>query len=163
MRTRLQVLAATATLPLASLAIAADLPKEGSYDVLACFTQTISRLRFDNAHRAWSYEETATATGTTPGGLFDGDKVRCVGFGAIDDGKRSGTAYCEGIAPNGDTRLTRFWYDAEGKVQRAEIAGTGRYQGLVTVGTVRPEGAPEEKVPGTVTYCNRLQGTYRMP
>ncbi len=147
---------------LSGVAIAAELPREGSYDATSCFTQKIFRIRHSEALRAWSFEEVASVKSKEPGGLFDGDEVRCVGSNASVNGKMTGQTFCEGIAPNGDKRLTRFWYDADGKVQREELGGTGRYDGLVTTGTIRKLGPTEEVSPGVMKYCNQLTGTYRM-
>ena len=144
------------------LAFAADFPKEGTYDYKACFTRNIARIAFSDAHRAYSYNETATAVSTSPGGLFDGDSVRCVGTVAISDGKRMNLSICEGVAKNGAKRLTRFQYGADGKLVREEVAGTGMYEGLVTTGTVKEVVPTTEIQPGVTTFCNQATGTYKM-
>jgi hypothetical protein len=151
-------IAATSSIP----AVAGDLPKEGSYDYKGCFTRNITRIDFSDAHRAYSYSETATAVSLVPGSLFDGDSVRCVGAVAISNGKRAGMSTCEGIAKNGAKRLTRFQYDADGKLVREELAGTGMYEGLVTTGAVREVVPPKEIQPGVTTFCNQATGTYKM-
>ncbi len=144
------------------IAFAADPPKEGSYDFKTCFTRNITRIAFSDAHSAWSYSETATAVSTSPGGMFDGESVRCVGTTAISNGKRMGISTCEGVAKNGDKRLTRFQYGADGKLVREEVAGTGMYDGMVTTGTVKEVVPPKEIQPGVTTFCNHLTGTYKM-
>lgn len=144
------------------LAFAADLPKEGTYDYKACFTRNIARIVFSDAHRAYSYNEAATAVSTVPGGLFDGDSVRCVGTVFISDGKTMNLSICESVARNGARRLTRFQYGADGKLAREEIAGTGMYEGLVTTGTVKEVVPTTEIQPGVTTFCNQLTGTYKM-
>lgn len=154
--------AALLAIAFAGCAFAADPPKEGSYDYKACFTRNITRIDFSDAHRAYSYNETATAVSTTPGGMFDGDIVRCVGTIAISSGKRMGISTCEGIAKNGAKRLTRFRYDADGKLVREEVAGTGMYEGMVTSGTVKEVEPSKEIQPGVTTFCNQLTGTYKM-
>ena len=144
------------------LAFAADLPKEGSYDYKGCFTRNITRIDFSDAHQAYSYNETATAVSATPGGMFDGDTVRCVGAVSISNGKRTNLSICEGVAKNGAKRLTRFQYGADGKIVREELAGTGMYEGMVTTGTVKEVVPTKEIQPGVTTYCNHLTGTYKM-
>ena len=139
-----------------------DLPKEGSYDYKACFTRNIARIAFSDAHRAYSYNETATAVSLSPGGMFDGDSVRCVGTVAMFDGKRMNLSICEGVARNGAKRLTRFQYGADGKMVREEVAGTGMYENMVTTGTVKEVVPTTEIQPGVTTYCNQATGTYRM-
>ncbi len=143
-------------------AIAADLPKEGSYDYKGCFTRNTTRIDFSEAHSAYSYNETATAVSLAPGGMFDGDTVRCVGTVSISNGKRVNLSICEGVAKNGAKRLTRFQYGADGKIVREEVAGTGMYEGLVTTGTVKEVVPTKEIQPGVTTYCNQLTGTYKL-
>jgi len=145
-----------------SLGFAAELPKEGSYDYKACFTRNITRIDFSDTHRAYSYNEAATAVSATPGGMFDGDTVRCVGTIAISSGKRMGISTCEGVAKNGAKRLTRFQYGADGKLVREEVAGTGMYEGMVTTGTAKEVESSKEIQPGVTTFCNQLTGTYKM-
>jgi len=94
--------------------------------------------------------------------MFDGDSVRCVGTVAISNGKRMNLSICEGVASNGDKRLTRFQYDADGKLVRTEVAGTGMYEGMVTTGTAKAVVPEKEIQPGVTTYCNQLTGTYKM-
>ena len=162
--TRSNLIRAAALLAITSAgcALAADLPKEGTYDYKACFTRNIARIAFSDAHRAYSYNETATAVSTTPGGMFDGDTVRCVGTVSISNGKTTNLSICEGIAKNGAKRLTRFQYGADGKLVREEVAGTGMYEGLVTTGTVKEVVPTTEIQPGVTTFCNQATGTYKM-
>lgn len=161
-KSRLAPLAAVAMAALSASASAADLPKEGAYDYTICFVRQSTRIDFSKAHFAYSYEESGTAVGKVPGSLFDGEKVRCVGMTASLDGKRTGGSVCEGVAADGERRLTRFWYDGDGKLQREQVAGTGKYDGMVTTGSVQALGPPEEIKPGTVKLCNRATGTYRI-
>ena len=154
--------AALLTVSAAGLAFATDLPKEGSYDYKTCFTRNIARIVFSDAHRAYSYDETGTTVSTSPGGMFDGEKVRCVGAVSIFNGKRTGMSSCEAVANDGSKRLTRFQYNAEGKLVREEVAGTGIYDGMVTTGTAREVVPPKEIKPGTTTFCNQLTGTYKL-
>lgn len=144
------------------LAFAADLPKEGSYEHTTCFTRNSTRIDYSKTHFGYSYEETGTSVSNPPGGLFDNEVVRCVGVTISLDGKRSGSSLCEATAKGGDTRLTHFWYDGSGAFQREAVAGTGRYDGMVTTGTVKPVGPTQQVKPGTVTFCNLGTGTYKL-
>ena len=144
------------------LAFAADLPKEGSYDYKACFIRNVVRIDFSDAHRAYTYNETATAVSTTPGGMFDEESVRCVGTVSISNEKRTNLSICEGVAKDGAKRLTRFQYDAEGKLIREEVAGTGMYEGMVTTGTAKTVMPEKEIQPGVTTFCNQVTGTYKL-
>jgi hypothetical protein len=146
----------------ATLVLAAELPKDGMYDYTVCFTRESARIDYSKTHFAFSYEETGTAVGKNPGSLFDGEAVRCVGMTMSLDEKRTGGSLCEGVAKDGDRRLTRFWYDNEGKLQREQVSGTGKYEGMVTTGSVEPLGPPEEIKPGTVKFCHHATGTYKL-
>ncbi len=156
------VVTASVTVACAVGAAAADLPKEGSYDYTTCFTRTITRIEYSPTHFAYIHEDLGTSASNPPGGLFDNESVRCVGMTATFDGKRSGATVCEGVAPNGDKRLTRFWYDDKGEYQREAVAGTGRYDGLVTTGSIKAVGQTERIRPGVTRYCNQGTGTYRL-
>jgi hypothetical protein len=164
MRTTMQtkLFATSLAAMLSGFCLAADLPKEGSYDYKTCFTRNITRIDFSDAHRAYSYNEAGTAVSTTPGGLFDGDSVRCVGSVSISNGKRTNLSICEGVAKNGAKRLTRFQYGPDGKLVREEIAGTGMYEGMVTNGTVKEVVPTTEIQPGVTTFCNQATGTYKL-
>ncbi len=144
------------------VAVAADLPKEGDYDYTACFTRNSTRIEYSKSHFAYSYEEVGTSVSSPPGGLFDDETVRCVGMTASFDDKNSGGSVCVGVAKNGDTRLTRFWYDNDGKYQREAVSGTGRYDGMVTTGSVKRVGETKRIKPGTTQFCNQATGTYRL-
>lgn len=146
----------------AGVAYAADLSKEGTYDYTACFTRNSVRVEYSKTHFAYTHEESGTSTSNPPGGLFDNEVVRCVGMTASFDDKKSGNTVCVGVAKNGDMRLTRFWYDNDGKYQREAVSGTGQYDGMVTTGTVKRVGQTEQITPGTTKYCNQATGTYKL-
>ncbi len=146
-----------------STAYAADLPKEGSYDITTCFTRNSTLIPYSKTQYAYSYEETGTAISTPPGGLFDGDTVRCVGMVAVIEGKRSGGSFCQADAKDGDKRLTQFRYDNEGKFVREALVGTGKYDGMVITGsTVRAVGPALEPRTGKAEACNQQTGAYKL-
>jgi hypothetical protein len=151
-----------ATFAVAGSAYAQTLPKEGSYDYTTCFTRNSTRIEYSKTHFAYSYEEIGTSVSNPPGALFDDEEVRCVGMSASFDGKRSGGSVCLGVAKNGDKRLARFWYDNDGKLQREAVSGTGRYDGMVTTGSVKEVGQAQQVKPGTTKYCNLATGTYKL-
>ena len=149
---------------LASISFAADLPKEGKYDYTTCFTRNLTYIEYSPTQSAWSYSQRGTSVSDPRGGMFDGDDVQCVGTTASLDGKQYGSLACLAVAPDGAKRLTRFWYDAENKMQRETVGGTGKYDGMTTTGTVQAVKEPQGMKPGTQTveYCNRNVGTYKM-
>lgn len=148
----------------ASIASAAGLPKEGTYDFTTCWTRNVTRLEYGPGKAAWSYDERGTAVSEPRGGMFDGDAVNCVGATVSLDGKSHGNTACIATSPDGSTRLSRVWYAEDGKVQRETVAGTGRYDGMVTTGTITTVRPPPEPRAGTrtVEYCSRNTGTYKL-
>ena len=146
----------------AGSAFAAELPKEGSYDYTACWSGSGSDITFSKTHTASSYELTGTIRSNTSGGMFDKQAFRCVGMTAVLGGKSTGSTVCEAIDADGDKRLSYFSLGSDGKVTREFIAGTGKYEGMVTVGTVEPLGPFPVIKAGTIQDCNHQTGTYKL-
>ena len=142
-------------------AFAANLPKEGRYDFTSCWSGVSSTIAFSKTHSAFSYEMTGVVRSTTPGGLFDKSTFRCVGMNHSFDGKVGATTVCEGVDPDGDKRLSFFSTQGD-KVTRENITGTGKYEGMVSSGTVAPLGPFPEIKPGTFQNCNQQTGTYKL-
>ncbi len=146
-----------------SPAWAAELSNEGGYDIKTCFTRNSTLIQYSPTQYGFSYEETGTVASTPPGGLFDGDVVRCVGMTAIVEGKRSGGSFCEAVAKDGDKRLTQFKYNTEGKLVREALVGTGKYDGMVLTGSsVKAIGPAPVLKTGTAEACNQQTGHYKL-
>ena len=143
-------------------AFAAEVPKEGSYDYIACWSAVRNAIEFSKTHTAFSYEMTGAIKSAAPGGMFDKQTFRCVGMNASLGGKNTGTTVCEGIDADGDKRLTYFSLGSDGKVIREFVVGTGKYEGMVTSGTVEPLGPFPVVKAGTVQDCNHQTGTYKL-
>jgi hypothetical protein len=150
-----------AALAIAGTAGAAMLPKEGTYDYIACNIGVTNRIDFSKTHWAYSYEQTGIVRSNPPGGLFDQSTSRCVGLFTSFEGKISSSSVCESLDTDGDKRLATFSRQGD-KLVRTEITGTGKYDGMVStgVGDVLPA-FPEIK-PGTYQNCNHQTGTYKM-
>ena len=146
---------------LPAVAVAADLPKEGNYEYTACWSGTSNTIAFSKTHSATSFEQMGTILSTVPGGLFDKETFRCVGANAAFAGKYTSTATCEGIDPDGNKRLTYF-SSSDGKITREFVVGTGKYEGMVTSGTVQPLGPFRTIKEGTFQNCNHQKGTYKL-
>lgn len=86
---------------------------------------------------------------------------RCVGMNASLDGKITASTVCESTDVDGDKRLTYF-STGDGKVTRTFVAGTGKYEGMVTAGTVQPLGPFPVIKAGTFQDCNNQTGTYKL-
>jgi hypothetical protein len=142
-------------------AFAAELPKEGSYDYTSCSSGVNNVITFSKTHTASSYESTGTNRSNAPGGMFDKSTFRCVGMNASLDGKITASTVCEAIDVDGDKRLTYF-STADGKVTRTFVAGTGKYEGMITTGTLEPLGPFPAIKDGTSQNCNHQTGTYKL-
>ena len=94
--------------------------------------------------------------------MFDKETFRCVGMNASLGGKNTGSTVCEAIDADGNKRLTYFSLGADGKTTRQFIAGTGKYEGMVTTGTVEPLGPFPVIKAGTFQDCNHQTGTYKL-
>jgi hypothetical protein len=143
--------------------LAADLPKEGKYDYTACWSGASNPINFSKTQNAFSYEMTGTTRSNPPGGMFDMNTFRCVGTNASLDGKNSSIAVCEATDRDGDKRLAYFSTASDGTIIRQEIAGTGKYEGMVTTGSkVKPLGPFAVIKAGTFQSCNHQTGNYKL-
>jgi hypothetical protein len=145
-----------------SSVLAAELPKEGSYDFTSCWSGVSNTIAFSNTHSAFSYELTGMSQSHPPGGFADNSAFRCVGVTHALGGRNGGTAVCEAVDPQGDKRLTYFSFDGD-KTVREAVAGTGKYDGMVMTGSaVKPLGPFPTIKPGTFQSCNRQTGNYKL-
>ena len=142
-------------------AFAAELPKEGSYDFVSCWSGVNNAITFSKTYTAASYELTGTNRSNPPGGMFDKSTFRCVGINASLDGKVTASNVCETIDVDGDKRLLSF-SSIDGKTTRTNVAGTGKYEGIVTAGTVENLGPFPSIKDGTFQNCNHQTGTYKL-
>jgi hypothetical protein len=144
-------------------AFAAELPKEGSYDYTSCGTTTRNEMTFSKTHTSYSFELIGSNRSASPGGMFDKESFRCVGMSASFSGKNTGSWVCEATDADGDKRLTSYSVGNDGKQTRETVAGTGKFEGIVTSGnTVEQLGPfPVIKI-GTSQTCNRQTGTYKL-
>jgi hypothetical protein len=154
--------AAVCSAATAGAAGAADLPKEGKYDYTACYAGTISVIAFSKTHRGLGYEFTGTSQSNPPGGIFDKTSYHCVGSAAEFDKKYSGMVTCQERDHDGDSLLTHFRAGDDRQWIRQTIAGTGKYEGIVTKGTFAALGPFPIAKPGTFQNCVRQAGTYTL-
>jgi len=143
-------------------ALAAELPKEGNYDYTSCWAGVNNVISFSKDHTASSYEMTGTNRSNPPGGLFDKNSFRCVGTNTSLSGKTAGITVCEATDAEGDKRLS-YYSLIDGKLTRESVAGTGKYDGLVTSGNKVEAYGPFPAIKaGTFQDCNRQTGTYKL-
>ena len=151
--------------PTALLAFAAaahaEMPKEGKYDFTSCWSGTSNMLAFSKTHFANNIEFTGSSRASEPGAFGDKSSFRCVGTIHAFGGKPSGTVVCESVDRDGDKNLTHYEGGPDGS-KRTAIAGTGKYDGMVSSGTTQALGPFPTVKPGTFQNCNRQTGTYRL-
>lgn len=142
-------------------AVAADYPKEGRYDATSCWSGTSNRIAFSKTHFANNIEFTGSTRSNPPGGFADMTSFRCIGTLHAFGGKPSGTVVCESVDRDGDKSLTHYAV-AAGESKRTAIAGTGKYDGMVSSGTTQALGPFPTIKAGTFQNCNRQTGTYKL-
>jgi hypothetical protein len=143
-------------------ALAGELPKEGSYDFTSCNSGVYSAITFSKNHTASSSEITGTNRSNPPGGLFDKITYRCVGMNASLDGKETASIVCEAIDVDGDKYLSKV-STGDGKTTRTIVAGTGKYEGIVTTQNSFENLGPFPAIKdGTTQACNHQTGTYKL-
>ena len=162
MKRNLDLIALTVLAAAAGAALAADLPKEGSYDYTACWTAVRNTIAFSKENNAFTFEIIGANRTDPSGGMFDMESFHCVGSQAVFGKKVSSISTCESVDRDGDKRLTYFYTGSDGKYVRETVAGTGKYEGLVATGTVKAIGPFPVIKPGTYQNCNRHTGTYKM-
>lgn len=147
----------------AGLAMAAELPKEGTYDITSCFSGMGNNIDFSKGNKAGVWEMLGTSVSNPPGGLFDNNSIRCVGLSTTLQGKYTFTSVCEAVDNDGDKRLSYFNRNADGTITRTNVTGTGKYDGMVASGEQKPMGPfPDNLKPGNFQTCNRQMGTYKL-
>lgn len=145
-----------------SSALAADLPKEGTYDYSTCYAGVEhATISFSKTYSATIREWTGTDRSAIPGGFLDMASFRCVNLTATLDGKPSSTTFCETIDKDGDKIFSRFVGDAT-RSEATTPAGTGKYEGIVRTGTAVDVGPFPVAKPGTFQRCFRNTGTYKL-
>lgn len=141
--------------------LAADLPKEGTYDFMSCFSGTVIAMNFSKTHSADTSEIMGTIQSNPPGGIFDKVAFRCISMNYSADGKTTGTTVCEGVDRDGDKYMTHIVGDGTNSTRRV-VAGTGKYDGIVASGTVQGMGPFGVLKPGTTQNCSHQKGTYKL-
>ncbi len=142
-------------------ALAAELPKEGSYDFNSCWSGTGNDITFSKTHTASNYELTGTNRSSPPGGFGDKTTFHCLGIFASFEGKVTVTSVCETIDADGDKRLLKY-STVDGKETMTFVAGTGKYEGMTMMGAVEQLGPFPSIKDGTFQGCNHRTGTYKL-
>jgi hypothetical protein len=162
MRTKVAFGATIVAFALGCTALAADLPKEGSYDFMSCYSGTVNPMEFSKTHTANTTEIRGTVMSNPPGGLFDKVAFRCISMNYTADGKPSGMTLCEGVDKDGDKYLSQLVVLDGSQSTRKVVAGTGKYEGMTTSGTAVSAGPFGTTVSGQIQNCTHQTGTYKL-
>jgi hypothetical protein len=148
-------------------AVAAELPKEGKYDVLSCWSGTGANVQLSK-DAAFNYELTGSTITNPPGGAFDKTSFRCVGMLTNIGGKFTQTQVCEHVDQSGDKFLAQSTTEDPGQegvspriIRQTVVAGTGKYEGMTRTGINETYEVPAMK-PGTFQRCGHATGTYKL-
>ena len=143
-------------------AFAADLPKDGTYDITACISGGMAPITFSKTHSAYTIEQTGTTLSNPPGGFLDKGSFHCIGFRTSFGGSETSETVCESMLPDGGKLLSTFSAGADGKTNRKFLTGTGKYEGIVASGIGEPMGLFPTIKAGTFQTCNHQTGTYKL-
>ena len=153
---------------LASGAIAADPPKEGTFSDTAYGFGTYKGTAIGKTRYLSTFEENGQIVGT---GLTDHMTAHCFGVNDRKDDTREGWSWCVYTDVDGDQIVTdattgKYPRDAKSNEGTATLtSGTGKYAGISGVITYVCGGASGFKAPTEGTFfisCDR-KGTYRIP
>jgi hypothetical protein len=148
-------------LPASALAQQVNLPQEGKYDVMSCWSGTQTLIELSKSASVQTSDVVGTNRAATPGTLLDMTTFRCIGSGMTVNGKYTGQDVCEAIDRDGDKIITRF-VGEDGKESIAMAIGTGKYEGITRKGQTEPVGTFPQVKPGGVQGCNHTTGTYAL-
>ena len=146
----------------AGYAVAADLPKEGNYDITACTSGVTNEIAFSKDYRVFTVEMWGSTISNPPAGMLDKGVFRCLGLTTAFAGKVMYNNYCELVFADGDKILASFSPGPDGTSVRGTVAGTGKYEGLVLSGKVVQLGPYAVVKPGAFQNCNHQTGTYKL-
>jgi hypothetical protein len=148
-----------------SLATAGEVPKEGTYDYIACYGGTMTQMKMPEGKIASTMEWTGGAHSNVAGSPFDNNSFKCIGAGisaGVGKGWTTGQLYCTATDTDGDTRSANFVTE-DGKVTRHDLGGTGKFEGLTTTGTKSENfAALKPAADGTFQQCSRQTGSYKL-
>jgi len=139
-------------------------PKEGKFSMRNCWSGVTKVVALSKTHVAYSFEMTGESIADEPGGLFDHQTFQCEGLGARSGKKRTiADLVCVAVDPDGDRHMDRHVLGKDGQLSRIDLAGTGKYEGMVTTHAKLVDVGPFPRIkPGTFQGCNHETGEYKL-
>ena len=151
-----------------SAAVAGDLPKEGTYNVIYTSAGTYKATRLGKERLLAAWDENALSVGT---GLLDHMTWHCWGLFNIANGMTDWRGYCVMTDPAGDQIAADVASDGKYPADAKSYKGTGN----ITTGTGKYAGisgnwafvghSPEFRAAaeGTDVQYGPVQGSYKLP
>lgn len=141
------------------VSVAADLPRNGQFDFIACLAGKQDSIAHGPDHGVGIADLLGTQRSTPPGGLFDLTASRCVYSYGYLEGKYEADGCCEFRGKQGDTYLLRI-HRSPGQAGVLDgLHGTGRYAGMNLRGAYDLS-ASFPDTPGHVNTCVKASGTF---
>jgi hypothetical protein len=148
-------------------AVAADLPKEGTFSGTYTATGTYKTTKIGDRRALQSFDENGVQV---TNGFADHTTFHCWGLQEAADGEAVEQGFCVATDPSGDLFATKFTLDrhklgVSGRKGTASfIGGTGKFTGVTGTIAVVLHGAEfRPLVEGTyVSYVN-IEGNYKLP
>ena len=145
----------------ATAAASQQLPKEGKFAFRGCYSGASKFVILSKTHIAYSYEFAGEDMADTPGTLFDHASFQCEGSGARFGKERVGLTVCLYVDPDGDKDIARFTL-RDGKWHRQDVAGTGKFDGIVIHADMKNLGPFPRMKPEMFQNCDHVEGTYEL-
>jgi hypothetical protein len=164
----LSTLTLTAAMVFGVVAMAADLPKEGTFNGTISLAGTFKIYLVGKEHIVGTYDENGLTVGE---GFYDHMTWHCFGVGDAATGMLRTQGRCVGTDPTGDQLVIQTGGDErhpmDAKTSSGSstiIAGTGKYTGITGGATFVLHGS-EFKTATEGTYANygEIQAKYKLP
>ena len=166
----LSVLALTAAMAFAVVALAGDLPQEGAFSGTYSSAGTYKAYPVGKDRTLVTWDETGLSVGN---GAFDHMTYHCFGLGNIANGMEQDQGYCVGTDPAGDQLVVESVTDKRPTSAKSFgetgtlTSGTGKYAGISGEYTAVNHG-PEFRTDrtgaeGTYVQHGDFQAKYKLP
>lgn len=165
-KTQAAMIVVIATLFCLQVAIAADMPRKGTFSATFGYFAIVKSYEIDKGHVVIVGEWSGTSFNSSGAGIFHGAGTMCPGIvDILPSGNHRGHGYCTFTDSEGDKAFSTW--ECEGKLPcRGGTAtfkgGTGKYAGMRGDFTWDSGGMAAPTPSGTTGY-NTWRGSYELP
>ena len=154
-------------LALGTAAMAADLPKEGSFSGTYAAFGTVKAAPMGKERLLLTFDQNGLSVGD---GLLNHMTWHCWGLGDFTNGTGQSHGYCMGTDPAGE-QVAINWGDEKHPLDQKTVtgsftftSGTGKYAGITGSGTYVDDGSEfRSTTEGTSFSHNTHHGSYKVP